>query len=589
MSDRARHIAILARVTRSDGASVPDDHVIVLFGALGDLSKRKLLPGLFHLDRAGLMPANYRIIGTSRKGGTAEDFREVAEKAIGSAAGETFERFAERLEFSAFSAEDPSPLVDAVAKAEKELGDSPRRLYYLSIPPNAFGATVAALGELGPLGPLARGAREAVRRRPRERAVALNKLVHGVFDEERVFRIDHFLGREAIQNLIALRFANGMFEPIWNKDHIDHVQIDVPETLAVDDRAGFYEETGAYRDMVVTHLFHVLGFVAMEPPTALDGRSIVEETGKVFRSVKPISPNCVIRGQYAGYREGKGVDADSQTETFIAMRAEIDNWRWSGVPFFLRTGKRMGESAAAADDRLPRAAAADVPGGGRVRRGLRPGPHLLRLRRPGQDHDLVPGQGPGPEDAARPGADGVHLRAVLRDPGARALRAADVRRHARRPHAVHRLGGHRAPVGGVGGPARDPPPLHRYAPGSYGPQKMHELIAPRRWWLPETLAADDDDPALLVELDALDQRRRRERESSSCAPDDRVVADESTRAAGRTEQSATGCTRRTRVDDLAADQAMRLNVSAARPRGRRRALYCSARTRRRSGGRSQGR
>ena len=185
--------------------------------------------------------------------------------------------------------------------------------------------------------------------------------MHGVFPEERVFRIDHFLGREAVQNLIALRFANGMFEPIWNRDHIDHVQIDVPETLAVDDRAGFYEDTGAYRDMVVTHLFHVLGFVAMEPPTTLEARSIVEETGKVFRSVSPIDPANVIRGQYAGYREGEGVDPDSQTETFIALRAQIDNWRWSGVPFFLRTGKRHGRAAAAADDRLPRAAAADVP------------------------------------------------------------------------------------------------------------------------------------------------------------------------------------------------------------------------------------
>ena len=320
-----------------------------------------------------------------------------------------------------------------------------------------------------------------------ESARELNALVHGVFPEERVFRIDHFLGREAVQNLIALRFANGMFEPIWNRDHIDHVQIDVPETLAVDDRAGFYEETGAYRDMVVTHLFHVLGFVAMEPPTTLEARSIVEETGKVFRSVTPHRPGCVIRGQYAGYREGEGVDPDSQTETFIALRAEIDNWRWSGVPFFLRTGKRMGEQR-----RLLTIAFREPPRrmfreARRVRRGLRARPHLLRPRRPGRDHDLVPGQGPRAEDAPRPGADGVHLRGVLRHPGPRALRAADVRRDARRPHAVHRLRGHREPVGGVGGRcSSDPPPLHRYAPGSYGPQKMHELIAPRRWWLPET-------------------------------------------------------------------------------------------------------
>ena len=245
-----------------------------------------------------------------------------------------------------------------------------------------------------------------------------------------------------------------MFEPIWNKDHIDHVQIDVPETLAVDDRAGFYEETGAYRDMVVTHLFHVLGFVAMEPPTALDGRSIVEETGKVFRSVKPISPNCVIRGQYAGYREGKGVDPDSQTETFIAMRAEIDNWRWSGVPFFLRTGKPMGESRrllTIAFREPPRRMFKDA---GAFVEDYGPDHISFDFGDPGGDHDVLPGQGPRPEDAARPGAHGVHLRGVVRDPGARALRAADVRRHAGRPHAVHRLGGHRAPVGGVGGAAR---------------------------------------------------------------------------------------------------------------------------------------
>jgi glucose-6-phosphate 1-dehydrogenase len=325
-------------VPRSDGAAVPDDHVIVLFGALGDLARRKLLPGLFHLDRAGLMPAGYKIIGTSRKGGSHDAFRRVARDAIGDSAGTTFERFAQRLSFSAFGADATGPLEEAVAHAEDELGGEPRRLHYLSIPPGAFGDMVSALGSSG-LTERARVVLEKPFGVDLQSARGLNALVHGVLPEERVFRIDHFLGREAVQNLIALRFANGMFEPIWNRDHIDHVQIDVPETLAVDDRAGFYEDTGAYRDMVVTHLFHVLGFVAMEPPTTLEARSIVEETGKVFRSVSPIDPDSVIRGQYAGYREGPGVDGASQTETFIALRAGIDNWRWSGVPFFLRTGK----------------------------------------------------------------------------------------------------------------------------------------------------------------------------------------------------------------------------------------------------------
>ena len=337
---------------------------------------------------------------------------------------------------------------EAVARAEGELGGEPRRLHYLSIPPGAFGDIVVALGASG-LADRARVVLEKPFGVDLESARELNALVHGVFPEERVFRIDHFLGREAVQNLIALRFANGMFEPVWNRDHIDHVQIDVPETLAVDDRAGFYEDTGAYRDMVVTHLFHVLGFVAMEPPTTLEARSIVEETGKVFRSVSRIDPADVIRGQYAGYREGPGVDAASQTETFIALRAGIDNWRWSGVPFFLRTGKRLGEQR-----RLLTIAFREPPrrmfrAARRVRGGLRARPHLVRPRRPRRDHDALPGQGARAADAPRPGPDGVHLRGLLRHPGPRALRAADVRRDARRPHAVHRRRGDREPVGGL--------------------------------------------------------------------------------------------------------------------------------------------
>ena len=173
-------------------------------------------------------------------------------------------------------------------------------------------------------------------------ARALNDLVHRIFDEEQVFRIDHFLGKEPAQNILAFRFANGLFEPIWNRDHIDHVQIDVPETLGVDDRVGFYESTGAFKDMVVTHLFQILGFMAMEPPTALESRAISEEKNKVFRSMRPIDVNEVVRGQYAGYRDIPGVAPDSDTETFVALRCEIDNWRWAGVPFYLRTGKRLG-------------------------------------------------------------------------------------------------------------------------------------------------------------------------------------------------------------------------------------------------------
>ena len=167
--------------------------------------------------------------------------------------------------------------------------------------------------------------------------------MHETFRESQIFRIDHFLGKEPAQNILAFRFANGLFEPIWNRNFIDHVQIDIPETLGLEDRAAFYEDTGAYRDMVVTHLFQVLAFVAIEPPTALEPRAISEEKNKVFRSLLPIDPDNVVRGQYDGYRDEPGVSAHSDTETFIALRCEIDNWRWAGVPFYLRTGKRMAE------------------------------------------------------------------------------------------------------------------------------------------------------------------------------------------------------------------------------------------------------
>src|SRR3954464_3928728 len=472
-------------MTRTDGAAVPDDHVIVLFGALGDLARRKLLPGLFHLERAGLMPARYRIIGTSRKGGSAEDFRKVAKEAIGQAAtGEAWDRFAQNLGFSAFNADDPGPLVKALEEADQDL-DKPARLHYLSVPPGAFGATVKALGDAG-LATRARVVLEKPFGVDLESAIELNKLVHSVFPEERVFRIDHFLGREAVQNLIALRFANGMFEPVWNRDHIDHVQIDVPETLAVDDRAGFYEETGAYRDMVVTHLFHVLGFVAMEPPTTLEARSIVEETGKVFRSVSPIDPANVIRGQYAGYREGEGVNPDSQTETFIALRAGIENWRWSGVPFFLRTGKRMGEQR-----RLLTIAFREPP-----RRAFRAARACVEDY--GPDHISF--------DLGDPG--GITTSFLAKVPGPR-MRLGQARMEFTYEGSFGTEGlepyervmydamlGDRTLFANADGIEHlwaassalldDPPPLHRYAAGSYGPQKMHELIAPRRWWLPET-------------------------------------------------------------------------------------------------------
>ena len=266
------------------------------------------------------------------------------EFARGEVTDEHWHRFRDRISYVPESA-GAAGLARAVDGAETALGDEPRRLHYLSIPPHAAGAVVKRLADAGLTG-RARIIMEKPFGTDLPTAQRLNTVVQDVFDDEQVFRIDHFLGKEAAQNILAFRFANGLFEPIWNREHIDHIQIDVPETLSVGSRAGFYEQTGAFRDMVVTHVLQILAFVAMEPPTALEPRAINEEKNKVFRSLRPIDPSQVVRGQYEGYRWSDGVADDSDTETFVALRCEIDNWRWAGVPFFLRTGKQMAEERA---------------------------------------------------------------------------------------------------------------------------------------------------------------------------------------------------------------------------------------------------
>jgi len=329
------------------GSDALQPHVIVLFGATGDLARRKLLPGLLRLSQSGLLP-EYRIVGTSLEEMGEPDFHEFALKACREFARqdiveEHWPHFQDRLHYVS-QAHGPDALSEAVARAEASMDGETRRLHYLSIPPSAANAVVATLGDAD-LVERSRIIMEKPFGTDLESAKVLNDAVHGVFYPDQVYRIDHFLGKEAAQNILAFRFANGLFEPIWNRNHIDHVQIDVPETLSVDSRASFYEGTGAFRDMVVTHLFQILAFMAMEPPTSLEPRSISEEKNKVFRSMCPIDVTQVVRGQYEGYRSIPGVAPDSQTETFIALKCEIDNWRWAGVPFYLRTGKNMAEGA----------------------------------------------------------------------------------------------------------------------------------------------------------------------------------------------------------------------------------------------------
>src|SRR5215468_6933227 len=334
----------------NNGGPRPDNHVIVLFGATGDLAKRKLLPGLFHLHAAGLLPRDYRVIGSSpvQFALTDEQFKEHAEQAcddfcITKPTDPSWPSFAERLSFGAAEPGNTTALEEAVKRAEKEIGGPVRRLYHLAVPPAAFTSVVGLLGATG----LASGARVIVEKpfgTDLESARALNQAVHEVFDESQVFRIDHFLGKESVDNILAFRFANGLYEPIWNRQHIRYVEIDVPETLSIKGRGAFYDATGAYRDMIVTHLFQVMGFVAMEPPISLSAKNLRDEKAKVFQALHDIDPSKVVRGQYVGYRDEEGVHPRSLTETFIAMRVEIDNWRWAGVPFYLRSGKSMAAS-----------------------------------------------------------------------------------------------------------------------------------------------------------------------------------------------------------------------------------------------------
>jgi glucose-6-phosphate 1-dehydrogenase len=485
-------VSVATAPARTEGSAVqiPENQVIVLFGATGDLAKRKLLPGMFHLAQVGLMPRRFRIIGVARHDVDLEGFREMARGAIEASGREdlspaTWDPFAESLEFVAVG-DGFEPLGEAVSEAREELGGEAGLLYYLSLPPKAAHGTVEQLGALG-LGDGARVITEKPFGTDLDSARELNALLHSVFEERCIYRIDHYLGREAVQNLLALRFANGMFEPVWNRNHIDHVQIDVPETLSIEMRGSFYEQTGAFRDMIVTHLFQVLGFVAMEPPTSLEPKALGLEREKAFDSMPPLSPENVVRGQYVGYRDEDGVAPDSDTETFVAIEAFIDNWRWEGVPFYLRSGKRMAESR-----HLLTIAFAQPP------RRMFPLDCEQIVESFGHDHLTFELGDPGsisasflakvPGPTIRLGE--AHMRFSYADTFGGTQHALDA--YERLIHdvmvgdrtlftssdAIERLWEISEPV------LEQPPPTRPYEPGSWGPPQIDELISPRRWHLP---------------------------------------------------------------------------------------------------------
>jgi glucose-6-phosphate 1-dehydrogenase len=460
--------------------------VVVLVGATGDLSRRKLLPGLFHLSSAGFIPG-CRIIAVSLDDMDAAAFRAFARQALAEFSNrevkdEAWNAFAKTLDYVPLSAGAPA-LKAAAAKAEKALGAETQRLHYLSVPPAAALSAVRLLGEAG----LVEHSR-IIMEKPfgvdLESAVALNARLHEVFDEAQIFRIDHFLGKEPAQNILAFRFANGLFEPIWNRNFINHVQIDVPEALGLGKRAAFYEATGAYRDMVVTHLFQILAFTAMEPPTALEPAPISEEKNKVFRSMLPIDPHDVVRGQYQGYRAEEGVEPESETETFIALKCLIDNWRWAGVPFFLRTGKRMAEGQRIISIAFREPPKSMFPTGSGI--GAQGPDHLTFDLADASKMSLsFYGKRPGPGMRL----DKLSLQFAMHDTGliGDVLEAYErlILDAMRGDHTLFTTAEGIERLWEVSAPLLEaPPPVRLYEPGGWGPKSIHQLIAPHAWRLP---------------------------------------------------------------------------------------------------------
>ena len=460
--------------------------VVVLVGATGDLARRKLLPGLFHLSKAGFIPGCH-IIGLSLDDLDADGFRQIVRGALEEFSTrkltkDDWNTFAKTLDYVPLSA-GASVLKAAVDKAEKTFSGECRRVHYLSVPPSAALSVVRMLGEAG-LVERSRIIMEKPFGTDRASAVSLNSKLHEVFSEDQIFRIDHFLGKEPAQNILAFRFANGLFEPIWNRNFIDHVQIDVPETLGLGQRSGFYEQTGAYRDMVVTHLFQILAFMAMEPPTALEPAPISEEKNKVFRSMLPLDPNNVVRAQYAGYRAEKGVDPVSDTETFVALKCLIDNWRWAGVPFYLRTGKHMAEGQRIISIAFREPPKSMFPAGSGI--GSQGPDHLtFDLADASKVSLSFYGKRPGPGMRL----DKLSLQFAMHDTGliGDVLEAYErlILDAMRGDHTLFTTAEGIERLWEVSAPLLEtPPPVRFYEPGSWGPKAIHQLIAPHAWRLP---------------------------------------------------------------------------------------------------------
>ena len=353
--------------SRNAAGQPADPCVMVIFGATGDLTKRKLFPALYNLAAAHLLAPDFAIVCSARNDMTTEAFRaqistDIKNFATGEIDPKIWDWFLERIYYIAVDVTKPESyqgLKQLITEVDGSHNTHGNYFFYLAISPNFFGPTICHLGEAGLTDESASGWRRVIIEKPFGRdldsARALNAEIKTVLHENQIYRIDHYLGKETVQNIMVFRFGNGMFEPIWNRNYIDHVQITAAETVGVEKRGGYYETSGALRDMIPNHLFQLVSLTAMEPPVSFDADAVRDEQAKALHAISPIPPEDVltraVRGQYGsgmvdgkaapGYRQEEQVDPESKTETFVALKLEIDNWRWADVPFYLRTGKRL--------------------------------------------------------------------------------------------------------------------------------------------------------------------------------------------------------------------------------------------------------
>jgi glucose-6-phosphate 1-dehydrogenase len=457
--------------------------VFVLFGGSGDLARRMVLPAFFDLARRGMLPEEWRLVGAGRREVSDEDFRALVHEALtefGPApASGPWAEFAPRLRFAGggFDKTDPGRLLAVLGEVRDELGTDPQYVHYLAVPPSTFGPITEGLVQHG-LAADARVVYEKPYGTSPESFRELDNLVLSLLDEDQVFRIDHFLGKEGTQDLHVLRFVNELFAQIWSREHVERVEIDVPEQLDVADRAEFYDATGASLDMLVTHLFQVAAEVAMEPPPSLTPTDLQAARESVLACFRPLDPaRDVVLGQYEGYRQLDGVADDSTTDTFVAARLWVDTDRWRGVPFLLRTGKRMARSAQRVS---------------------------LWLRTPDGPVDAMPDHG-NVVSLSLSGSGSLDIRLITKEPGpdlvlARAQTTLDLKHvpggkplppYVSLLHDV--LTGDRslfttsdglASAWAAFAPLQERPPrVHPYAPGSWGPLEAGTLAGPEGWLL----------------------------------------------------------------------------------------------------------